>query len=125
MKIRKEILKLKPYETSKLSGEINLDQNESPFPIPENIKQEIFERFNALELNRYPDENSIELKRTIAEYTGAKHAFLMTSATTALWICLKLLGIDRGDEVIVSDFSFPARSRPFSKVEAEARVWPF
>lgn len=47
-------------------------------------------------------------RRQIAEYTGAKHAFLMTSATTALWTCLKLLGIKEGDEVIVSDFSFPA-----------------
>lgn len=47
-------------------------------------------------------------RRQIAEYTGAKHAFLMTSATTALWTCLKLLGVGSGDEVIVSDFSFPA-----------------
>jgi perosamine synthetase len=47
-------------------------------------------------------------RRQIAEYTGAKHAFLMTSATTALWTCLKLLEIGVGDEVIVSDFSFPA-----------------
>lgn len=47
-------------------------------------------------------------RRQIAEYTGAKHAFLMTSATTALWTCLKLLKIGVGDEVIVSDFSFPA-----------------
>lgn len=47
-------------------------------------------------------------RQQIAEYTGAKHAFLMTSATTALWTCLKLLEIGTGDEVIVSDFSFPA-----------------
>jgi perosamine synthetase len=44
----------------------------------------------------------------IAHYTGAPHAFLTTSATTSLWVCLKLLGIGPGDEVIVSDFSFPA-----------------
>jgi perosamine synthetase len=44
----------------------------------------------------------------LAAYAGARHAFLLTSATTALWTCLKLLGIGPGDEVIVSDFSFPA-----------------
>ncbi|WP_447590771.1 DegT/DnrJ/EryC1/StrS family aminotransferase [Aquipseudomonas campi] len=44
----------------------------------------------------------------LAVYTGAKHAFLTTSATTSLWVCLKLLGVGPGDEVIVSDFSFPA-----------------
>lgn len=51
----------------------------------------------------------VEAFRTeLAAYTGAKHAFLTTSATTSLWVCLKLLGIGPGDEVIVSDFSFPA-----------------
>lgn len=44
----------------------------------------------------------------IADYTGAPHAFLATSATTALWLCLKRLDIGPGDEVVVSDFSFPA-----------------
>lgn len=53
-------------------------------------------------------QNVEAFRRQIAEYTGAKHAFLMTSATTALWTCLKLLKIGTGDEVIVSDFSFPA-----------------
>jgi dTDP-4-amino-4,6-dideoxygalactose transaminase len=33
---------------------------------------------------------------------------LTTSATTALTTCLKLLEIGTGDEVIISDFSFPA-----------------
>lgn len=47
-------------------------------------------------------------RQELAAYTGARHAFLTTSATTSLWVCLKLLGIGPGDEVIVSDFSFPA-----------------
>jgi dTDP-4-amino-4,6-dideoxygalactose transaminase len=46
--------------------------------------------------------------RDIATYTGARHVFTLTSATTALWTCLKLLGISPGDEVVISDFSFPA-----------------
>lgn len=44
----------------------------------------------------------------LAAYVGARHVFFATSATTALWVCLKLLGIGPGDEVAVSDFSFPA-----------------
>jgi dTDP-4-amino-4,6-dideoxygalactose transaminase len=53
-------------------------------------------------------ENVEAFRKEVANYTGAKHAFLTTSATTALWTCLKLLNIGPGDEVIVSDFSFPA-----------------
>ncbi|QMV61374.1 DegT/DnrJ/EryC1/StrS family aminotransferase [Pseudomonas berkeleyensis] len=54
----------------------------------------------------------------LAAYTGAKHAFLTTSATTSLWVCLKLLGIGPGDEVIVSDFSFPASANVIEDVGA-------
>lgn len=44
----------------------------------------------------------------LSAYVQSRHCFLTTSATTALWLCLKLLGVGPGDEVAVSDFSFPA-----------------
>jgi perosamine synthetase len=47
-------------------------------------------------------------REVIREYTGARYSFLTTSATTALWISLKAVGVKPGDEVLVSDFSFPA-----------------
>jgi perosamine synthetase len=49
-----------------------------------------------------------KFREAIRQYTGARYSFLTTSATTALWISLKAAGINPGDEVIVSDFSFPA-----------------
>jgi len=45
---------------------------------------------------------------SLTEYTNCKHAFLTTSATTALTMCLKSIGVKEGDKVAVSDFSFPA-----------------
>lgn len=56
-----------------------------------------------------------------ASYVGARHAFLATSATTALWVCLRLLGIGPGDEVVVSDFSFPATANVVEDVGAIPR----
>lgn len=47
-------------------------------------------------------------RQELVAYTGASHAFLTTSATTALWLCLKYFNIGVGDEVLVSDYSFPA-----------------
>lgn len=46
--------------------------------------------------------------KELSDYTGAKHTVFTTSATTALWLSLKLLGVGEGDEVPVSDFSYPA-----------------
>lgn len=49
-----------------------------------------------------------EFREEIKNYTGSKYCYLATSATTALTMALKALDIKAGDEVIVSDFSFPA-----------------
>jgi dTDP-4-amino-4,6-dideoxygalactose transaminase len=48
------------------------------------------------------------LSQEMTEYLRCFGTYLTTSATTALWVCLKLLDVKSGDEVIVSDFSFPA-----------------
>lgn len=57
-------------------------------------------------------------RQNIVHYCGAKHAHLATSATTALWACLKLLAIEPGDEVVVSDFSFPATANVVEELGA-------
>lgn len=44
----------------------------------------------------------------VAERVGVAHAVATTSATTALHLSLVALGVGPGDEVIVSDLSFPA-----------------
>jgi len=49
-----------------------------------------------------------ELSEAIRAYTGAKFVHLASSATTALSVALRILGVTTGDEVICSDFSFPA-----------------
>lgn len=52
--------------------------------------------------------NSETFRNNLSAYTGAAFIHLATSATTALWACLKAVGIQPGDDVVVSDFSFPA-----------------
>ena len=44
----------------------------------------------------------------VARYAGVRHAFATTSATTALHLVLAAAAIGPGDEVLVSDFTFPA-----------------
>jgi perosamine synthetase len=77
-----------------------------PYITFEEIKNEFESIFETgwFSKGRYLTEFSESLK----SYIGCKHAFLTTSATTALSIALKVLQIKAGDEVIVSDFSFPA-----------------
>lgn len=59
-----------------------------------------------------------QLREEIKAYTGAKHAYLATSATTALTMALKAVGVCKNDEVIISDFSFPATANVVEDLEA-------
>jgi perosamine synthetase len=49
-----------------------------------------------------------KFERMLADYVGVKYAFSTTSATTALHLVLSALEIGPDDEVLVSDFTFPA-----------------
>jgi perosamine synthetase len=64
-------------------------------------------------------ENVSAFSRELALYAGASHAFLTTSATTALSLSLAALGIGAGDEVVVSDFSFPATANVIETARAK------
>ncbi|OGC04158.1 hypothetical protein A2276_06055 [candidate division WOR-1 bacterium RIFOXYA12_FULL_43_27] len=50
----------------------------------------------------------VEFEKLVAKYIGVKEAIATTSATTALHLSLAALNIKAGDEVLVSDFTFPA-----------------
>ena len=63
--------------------------------------------------------NVSEFEQAVAEYVGAKHGISATSATTALELCLRALGVGPGDEVIVPDFTHPATAFCVMAVGAE------
>ena len=48
------------------------------------------------------------LERDLADYTGAKRAVVVVNGTSALHVCLRLVGVERGDEVLVPALTFVA-----------------
>jgi dTDP-4-amino-4,6-dideoxygalactose transaminase len=51
-----------------------------------------------------------ELERKIAALVGAKHGVATTSATSALHLALQVMGLERGDEVILPSFTCMANA---------------
>ena len=47
-----------------------------------------------------------EFERRVAEYVNVKHAAAMYSCTDAMLLALKVLGVDKGDEIITTTFTF-------------------
>ncbi|SDC39195.1 DegT/DnrJ/EryC1/StrS family aminotransferase [Shouchella lonarensis] len=87
-----------------------------PYITYDDVKEEIEAIFKSGMFTKGPYVT--RFRENLAHYVGASHTFLTTSATTALSVCLKLLGIKEGDEVIVSDFSFPATANVVENVGA-------
>jgi len=57
-------------------------------------------------------------ERELCEVVGSSYAAALTSGTAALHLALVLLGIGRGDEVLVSDLTFAATAYPIRYVGA-------
>lgn len=61
-------------------------------------------------LGKFVDKFGIEL----ASYTGSRYAIPVVNGTAALHICLNLIGISRGDEVLVPTLTFIATANAVS-----------
>lgn len=70
--------------------------------------------------SRYLTEGPMtaEFEKKFAEYCEAKYGIATTSCSTALELALRTLGIRKGDEVIVPDFTYPVTSFVVSLVGA-------
>ena len=53
-------------------------------------------------------------EQMLAEYTGAKRAVAVVNGTAALHVCLKLSGVETGDEVLLPALTFVATANAVS-----------
>jgi perosamine synthetase len=53
-------------------------------------------------------------EQELANYTGVKHAVAVVNGTAALHVCLKLVGVEQGDEVLIPTLTFIATANAVS-----------
>ncbi|WKK67370.1 DegT/DnrJ/EryC1/StrS family aminotransferase [Lutimonas zeaxanthinifaciens] len=75
-----------------------------------------------------PNVNGLE--EDICKYTGAKSCSALSSGTAAIHLSLIMLGVEKGDEVICSSFTFSATANPIRYqqaipifVDSESQTW--
>jgi histidinol-phosphate aminotransferase len=68
--IRPEVRKLRAYVVDETPVTVKLDAMENPFPLPEDVRQNIADAVRGAALNRYPDPSASKLKESIAELWG-------------------------------------------------------
>src|SRR6058998_440518 len=75
-------------------------------PVDDEIKQAVLAAIDSRQYVLGPQCRQLEAE--LAAATGVKHAVLTSSATAALWLTLRALGVKKGDEILVpSHTAFP------------------
>lgn len=70
MNIRRIICELPQYVVPQNGARIKLNQNESPFDVPEQLKKEILSRLENVSWNRYPACNAARIIKALSRYTN-------------------------------------------------------
>jgi len=82
--------------------DVKLNQNESPFDLPEALKQELLDAHRQVEMNRYPSEQPEELRHALAEHDGVDpDQILVGNGSNEITYTFGLAFLDPGDPVVL------------------------
>ena len=99
---------------------IDLLKKNIPFSPPDITDSEIKEVVDALKSGWITTGPKTKLfERKISEYVGTSKAVCLNSATSAMELTLRILGIGHGDEVITSAYTYTASASVISHVGAK------
>jgi len=114
MQVKSEVQKQRPYKVGVPAGDITvkLNQNESPFDVPNEVREAITAAWKEVAFNRYPPEQPADLASVIAEYIGwSKEGIIIGNGSNELTYTLGLTFISPDSRVVLPRpmFSFYER----------------
>ena len=90
-----------------------------PWPVYEDDERQAVERvLSSGKTNYWSGEEGMLFEQEFASWCGAKHGLCVFNGTVALEIALKSVGIQQGDEVIVTPRSFLASAASVAAIGA-------
>jgi len=101
--IRPAVRERSEYVVDMPSGiDVKLNQNESPFDLPEEMKEEVLSAYGQVEMNRYPTEQPEDLRHALAEYDGVDpECILVGNGSNEITYTFGLAFLDPGDPVVL------------------------
>ncbi len=100
--IRKEIGEMAPYQIPKLlDAEVKLNQNESPFNIPEELIEKIKNKMGTIQFNRYNEGSSNKLREAISEkFNVSPEQVIIGAGIDELLYYITLAFVNKGDKIV-------------------------
>ena len=101
--IRPEVRAQRPYLVpGARKVPVKLNQNESPFDLPSDLKKELLDTFFQIHFNRYPDEQPGRLIAALEERSGVQSgSVIVGNGSNELTYTLGMCFIHPGDRVVI------------------------
>jgi len=81
---------------------VKLNQNESPYDLPPELKRELLERFFEISFNRYPPEQPTQLVHALEAHCGVEPgSILVGNGSNELTYTVGMCFVTHGDEVLI------------------------
>ena len=103
-RVRPEVREQRPYKVGVPTGDIavKLNQNESPFDLPEELKVAVFAGWREIAFNRYPAEQPDDLAELIASNIGwDPEGIIIGNGSNELTYALGMTFIAAGSRVVL------------------------
>jgi len=105
--IREEIRQLSAYQLAQYPCRVKLNQNENPFELPEDVKEEILRRVRSQQWSRYPAFIPASQIDLVAQYAGWRpEGTLLGNGSNDLLQLLFTCVLERDQGVVISQPTF-------------------
>jgi histidinol-phosphate aminotransferase len=106
MFLRPEVKAAPAYNFTPHPATIKLDQNESPYGLPELLKREVLERFRTLDFNRYPDLAGESLRPKLSAFHACDEKGVVVSGGSNILIQALVTAAGIGHSVLTVSPTF-------------------
>lgn len=121
--LKEGVLRNKPYTLAPEDTPIKLNQNESPFDIPENIKDKILKKLKDERWNIYPEFVPESLYQKIASWYGfSRENILIGNGSNEMIFTILAASLEKGKRVIIPAPTFAVYNLISSNLNAEIRT---
>lgn len=104
--VREELKDLLPYQAPYYPSVLKLDANENPYPFPKEVLEEIYQETASAGFSRYPDPMAVQLRESLAGYTGVSPENIMVGNGSDELILDLMLTFGTGAKFVVASPSF-------------------
>jgi histidinol-phosphate aminotransferase len=105
--IKSQVRELRPYSLSPDRARIKLNQNENPWDVPLEIKEETLRRLRDRPWSRYPDFVPERLHQRLAEHSGwTSDGIVAGNGSNELIQALLMVTVGEGKRVLISEPTF-------------------